>query len=165
MGDLDSSNFTQPWNISIINYNGTDHLLSKFAPPWVSSPTVRGTFDILESCIFTLIACIFTALHLDVVSNPTWQRLLFEKAKWVLLTILIPEVSILTATRQYLDARDLKSDLQKIQKQQKSSKSSPDADVSLVIWCFATVDNRKIVQNQHEICLLYHHGRTSFRRQ
>ncbi|KAF5696953.1 hypothetical protein FGLOB1_13148 [Fusarium globosum] len=131
MGDLDSSNFTQPWNISIVNYNGTDHLWSKFAPPWVSSPTVRGTFDILESCIFTLIACIFTALHLDVVSNPTWQRLLFEKAKWVLLTILIPEVSILTATRQYLDARDLKSDLQKIQKQQKSSKSSPDADFKI----------------------------------
>ncbi|KLP15038.1 uncharacterized protein LW94_6800 [Fusarium fujikuroi] len=97
MGDLNSSNFTQP-----------------------------GTFDILESCIFTLIACIFTALHLDVVSNPTWQRLLFEKAKWVLLTIVIPEISILTATRQFMEAWELRSDLQKMWKQQKPSRSSPE---------------------------------------
>ncbi|KAL7764705.1 hypothetical protein ACKLNR_005850 [Fusarium oxysporum f. sp. zingiberi] len=131
MGDLNSSTFIQPWNVSIVNYNGTDHLWSKLAPSWVGTPNVRGTFDILESCIFTLIACVFTALHLDVLPNPKWQRLLFEKAKWVLLTIVIPEVSILTATNQLFDAWILKSGLKKIQKRQKSSKSSPEADFEI----------------------------------
>ncbi|EMT62555.1 hypothetical protein FOC4_g10006175 [Fusarium odoratissimum] len=131
MGDLNSSTFIQPWNVSIVDYNGTDHLWSKLAPSWVGTPNVRGTFDILESCIFTLIACVFTALHLDVIPNPKWQRLLFEKAKWVLLTIVIPEVSILTATNQLLDAWILKSGLEKIQIRQKLTKSSPEADFEI----------------------------------
>ncbi|KAJ4032297.1 hypothetical protein NW758_011974 [Fusarium oxysporum] len=131
MGDLNSSTFTQPWNVSIVNYNGTDHLWSKFAPPWVGTPNVRGTFDILESCIFTLIACVFTALHLDVIPNPTWQRLLLEKIKWVLLTIVVPEISLLTASNQIGCAWALKSKLKKIQKQQKSSISSPEADFEI----------------------------------
>ncbi|KAF4956072.1 hypothetical protein FGADI_4097 [Fusarium gaditjirri] len=131
MGDLNSSTLIQPWNISIYNYNGTDHLWSKFAPAWVGTPNVRGTFDILESCIFTLIACVFTALHLDVLPDPKWQRLLFEKAKWVLLTIVIPEVSILTATNQLFGAWILKSQLKKVQRQQMSSKSNPEADFEI----------------------------------
>ncbi|RKK13392.1 hypothetical protein BFJ63_vAg991 [Fusarium oxysporum f. sp. narcissi] len=131
MGDLNSSTFTQPWNVSIVNYNGTDHLWSKFAPPWVGTPNVRGTFDILESCIFTLIACVFTALHLDIIPNPTWQRLLLEKIKWVLLTIVVPEISLLTASNQIGCAWALKSKLKKIQKQQKSSISSPEADFEI----------------------------------
>ncbi|KAJ9418212.1 hypothetical protein QL093DRAFT_2566114 [Fusarium oxysporum] len=129
--DLNSSTFTQPWNVSIVNYNETDHLWSKFAPPWVGTPNVRGTFDILESCIFTLIACVFTALHLDVIPNPTWQRLLLEKIKWVLLTIVVPEISLLTASNQIGCAWALKSKLKKIQKQQKSSISSPEADFEI----------------------------------
>uniref|UniRef100_A0A0D2YBU7 Uncharacterized protein n=1 Tax=Fusarium oxysporum (strain Fo5176) TaxID=660025 RepID=A0A0D2YBU7_FUSOF len=133
MGDLNSSTFTQPWNVSIVNYNETDHLWSKFAPPWVGTPNVRGTFDILESCIFTLIACVFTALHLDVIPNPTWQRLLLEKIKWVLLTIVVPEISLLTASNQIGCAWALKSKLKKIQKQQKSSISSPEADYAYFI--------------------------------
>ncbi|KAF5691380.1 hypothetical protein FDENT_3421 [Fusarium denticulatum] len=112
MGDLNSSNFTQPWQVSILYSNVTD-LNSKFAPPWVGSPNIRGTFDILESCIFTLIACVFTALHLDIIPNSTWQRRLLEKIKWVLLTIMVP------------------SQLKKIQRQQKSSMSSPDDDFEI----------------------------------
>ncbi|PNP86177.1 hypothetical protein FNYG_00405 [Fusarium nygamai] len=36
MGDLNSSTFTQPWQVSILYSNGTD-LNSKFAPPWIHS--------------------------------------------------------------------------------------------------------------------------------
>ncbi|KAF4435622.1 hypothetical protein FACUT_7055 [Fusarium acutatum] len=87
MGDVNSSTFIQPWHVSVLYYNGTD-LKSKYAPPLVGSPNIRGTFDILESCIFTLIACIFTALHLDIIPNSAWQRRLLEKIKWILLTIV-----------------------------------------------------------------------------
>ncbi|KAF4499804.1 hypothetical protein FAGAP_4008 [Fusarium agapanthi] len=125
MGDLNSSTVTQPWQVSIFYYNGTD-LKSKYTPPWVGSPNIRGTFDILESCIFTLIACVFTALHLDIIPNSTWQRRLLEKIKWVLLTIMVPEISMLAASNQIFCAWSLKSKLRKIQKQQKLSLSSPD---------------------------------------
>ncbi|KAI7764987.1 hypothetical protein ACKAV7_012740 [Fusarium commune] len=131
MGDLNSSTLIQPWNVSIVDYNGKDHLWSKFTSSWVGTPNVRGTFDILESCIFTLIACVFTALHLDVIPNPTWQRLLLEKTKWVLLTIVVPEISILTAINQISCAWAHKSKLKQIQKQQKSSISSPEADFEI----------------------------------
>ncbi|KAF5575385.1 hypothetical protein FPANT_11364 [Fusarium pseudoanthophilum] len=130
MGDVNSSTFIQPWHVSILYYNGTD-LKSKYAPPWVGSPNIRGTFDILESCIFTLIACVFTALHLDIIPNSTWQRRLLEKIKWVLLTIVVPEVSLLTASNQIGCAWDLRSKLRRIQKQQKSSLSSPDDDFEI----------------------------------
>ncbi|KAF5630501.1 hypothetical protein F52700_7181 [Fusarium sp. NRRL 52700] len=127
MGVVNSSTFTQPWQVSILYSNGTD-LNSKFAPPWVGSPNIRGTFDILESCIFTLIACVFTALHLDIIPKSTWQRRLLEKIKWVLLTILVPEFSLLISTNQLCFALSLKSQLKKIRKQQKSSISSSDDD-------------------------------------
>ncbi|EWG52468.1 hypothetical protein FVEG_11210 [Fusarium verticillioides 7600] len=130
MGDVNSSTFIQPWHVSILYYNGTD-LNSKYAPPWVSSPNIRGTFDILESCIFTLIACVFTALHLDIIPNSTWRRRLLEKIKWVLFTIVTPEVSLLTASNQIGRTWDLRSKLKRIQKQQKSSISSPDEDVEI----------------------------------
>ncbi|KAF5533698.1 hypothetical protein FMEXI_11669 [Fusarium mexicanum] len=123
MGDLNSSTFTRPWQVSILYHNSTD-LNSKYAPPWVDSPNIRGTFDILESCIFTLIACVFTALHLDIIPNSTWQHRLLQKMKWVLLTIVIPEISLFTAGNQIVSAWFLKSKLRKIQKQQKQQKSS-----------------------------------------
>jgi hypothetical protein len=135
MGDLNSSATTLPWNVSIITYNVTDQLWSTFAPPWVGTPNVRGTFDILESCILTLIACIYTALHLDVLSKPTWQRFLLEKTKWVLITLLAPEITMATAALQFFHAFGLMCNLKYLQKQQKSSKWSAEADVRNLVCC------------------------------
>ncbi|KAK0731493.1 hypothetical protein B0H67DRAFT_564960 [Lasiosphaeris hirsuta] len=36
------------------------------APLWVLSLEIRGTSNILWSCVVTLVACIYTALHLNV---------------------------------------------------------------------------------------------------
>jgi hypothetical protein len=72
MVDLNSSIITQPWNMSVVSDNGTDQLRNLVAPAWVGSPNVRGSMDILRSCILTLVACIYTALHLDVPRKTTW---------------------------------------------------------------------------------------------
>ncbi|KAK3947874.1 hypothetical protein QBC32DRAFT_195255, partial [Pseudoneurospora amorphoporcata] len=45
------------------NRDNKDILNEKPAPPWVSSPNVRGTGDIIISCLVTLIACAYTAIH------------------------------------------------------------------------------------------------------
>jgi hypothetical protein len=36
------------------------------APSWVSAPDYRGMSNILYSCLLTLVACIYTAIHLNV---------------------------------------------------------------------------------------------------
>lgn len=41
-------------------------LRTQIAPGLVLNPTCRGTLDILWSCVLTITACIYTALHLNV---------------------------------------------------------------------------------------------------
>lgn len=81
------------------------------APVWVASPEIRGTATILWSCILTLIACIFTALHLNVPSNTRKWPMLQEKLKWVLIGLIAPEVVLYLASSQFLDARRLSREL------------------------------------------------------
>ncbi|KAF5622269.1 hypothetical protein F25303_12080 [Fusarium sp. NRRL 25303] len=89
--------------------------------------------DILQSCILTLIACIYTALHLDILSKPIWQRFLVEKGKWVVITLLAPEISLYTAASQLYYAWSLKSALRKIQKERQSSNRTADADFEITL--------------------------------
>ena len=72
---------------------------------YVSSPNTRGTFDILWSCFFTIIASTWTIQHLNVPEQPNEQRSrdqrwyealrsltsLWRSTKWMLITIVAPE--------------------------------------------------------------------------
>ena len=89
------------------------------APIWVASPEIRGTTTILWSCILTLIACIFTALHLNVPSNTRKWPMLQEKLKWVLIGLIAPEVVLYLASSQFLDARRLSKELNNLWRQKK----------------------------------------------
>jgi len=75
------------------------------APPWVSSPRTRGTFEILYSCSFTLALCVYTAIHLNV-PPPKENKLSFylRKAKWVLIALFGTEVVLYTAWDQWYQA-------------------------------------------------------------
>ncbi|KAL6915683.1 hypothetical protein FSHL1_007133 [Fusarium sambucinum] len=121
MEGLDSSVVTQPFNLSVVTGNGTDQLRTLVAPSWVSSPNVRGTFEILQSCILTLVACIYTALHLDVPKKTTWQHLLWQKFKWSVLTLFAPEVAVFVAAMQLRYAWNLKLELLKIRNQRRET--------------------------------------------
>ena len=78
------------------------------APAWVSSPQVRGTSDILWSCVVTLTACFYTAIHLNVphFHETTWH-FLWRKVKWVALALFAPELVLYTACVQFAEARTL----------------------------------------------------------
>lgn len=129
MVDLNSSVITQPWNMSFVSDNGTDQFRHLVAPAWVSSPNVRGSMDILRSCILTLVACIYTALHLDVPRKTTWQYLLMRKTKYVLLTLFAPEMSVFAAMQQLRYAWKLRSALQTIQRREQEKNWTEAADV------------------------------------
>lgn len=79
---------------------------------WYSAPNFRGTWDLIISCVLTLMICVWSALHLNV---PTKQSKLRERnirrVRWVLLGIFAPEVVVSTAFAQYLTARWLRNEI------------------------------------------------------
>jgi hypothetical protein len=95
------------------------------APAWVSGPELRGTISILWSCIITLIACIFTALHLNVPVNTKKLPMLREKFKWVMIGLIAPEVVLYLASSQFLDSRRLSRELSSLWQQRELGDSVP----------------------------------------
>ena len=90
-------------------------LRTDIAPPWVPDPDNRGTWSLLYSCIFTLVLCVWTAIHLNI---PSYQESLMSqwlrKLKWVLLAIIAPELGVFTAFEQYFGAKELIGQLAEI---------------------------------------------------
>ncbi|KAH6642959.1 hypothetical protein C7974DRAFT_113330 [Boeremia exigua] len=79
---------------------------------WHSAPNERGTWDLIVSCVLTLMICVWSALHLNV---PTTQSRLMDRnvrrLRWILLGIFAPEVVVSTAFAQYLTARWLMNEI------------------------------------------------------
>lgn len=97
------------------NRHNEDVLNEEPAPPWVSSPNVRGTGDIIISCLVTLIACAYTAIHPTVPPGGSVKRsFVVIKAVLVVLAVLGPEAVFAFAFQEYLDARRLKKKLREI---------------------------------------------------
>lgn len=80
---------------------------TEIGPPWMPEPRGRGTWSILLSCIFTIITCIWTAIHDDVVHNGTPRKRLGSRIAWMLLALLAPEIVIIRAFEQWKEARTL----------------------------------------------------------
>lgn len=73
-------------------------LRTVIAPGWVAGPGDRGTWDILYSCLFTLLLCVYTAIHLNVpppddIKFSFWLR----KTKWVAIAVFAPELVVVNA--------------------------------------------------------------------
>ncbi|PQE22158.1 hypothetical protein CJF31_00011267 [Rutstroemia sp. NJR-2017a BVV2] len=56
----------QVWSVIEVNKDNLTALRTLDAPPWVSASQFRGTMSILQSCILTLMASVYTAIHLNV---------------------------------------------------------------------------------------------------
>ncbi|KAM0393952.1 hypothetical protein ACHAO7_003103 [Fusarium culmorum] len=117
----------QPWRIEHFDSNTT-------APAWVNSPNIRGTFDILQSCILTLIACIYTALHLDVPIKTAWHELLLYKLKWTAITLFAPEISLYMAADQLQQAWSLRLKLHELQARCSSDKEHIEVDLAYAFF-------------------------------
>ncbi|KFY44185.1 hypothetical protein V495_03590 [Pseudogymnoascus sp. VKM F-4514 (FW-929)] len=81
----------------------------KEAVSFVSSPPTRGTLDILWSSLFTIFACTWTILHLNIPKQRDTQdpgrlgdlkwgvKAIWGKAKWMLMAIMAPEYLLYNA--------------------------------------------------------------------
>ncbi|ORY15728.1 hypothetical protein BCR34DRAFT_558444 [Clohesyomyces aquaticus] len=79
---------------------------------WTSAPNLRGTSDLLVSCILTLTICVWSALHLNVpTSDSTLRQRNLRRTKWIILGIFAPELVVSTAFAQYLTARWLRREI------------------------------------------------------
>ena len=73
---------------------------------FVQEPAQRGAFDITWSCIVTLFLCAYTSIHLNVPSHrERFWRVCLRVFLWTLATIIAPELVLLLATGQKLEAR------------------------------------------------------------
>lgn len=81
-------------------------------PEWHPNAVQRGTWAIYQTCIVTIILCVWTTIHLNVPrpgdksSRQTWRKI-----GWSLLTIIAPEVVALNAWLQYRQAKLLLADV------------------------------------------------------
>ena len=101
---------------------------------WTSNPPGRGTSAIMISCFLTLTLCVWNAMHLNIPrQNQTRRQSWLRNAGWVLLGILVPELVLLVAWRQWTSARRLSDALARLSVEQRDgsdSKSCEQTDVS-----------------------------------
>ena len=96
------------------------------APAWVASPEVRGTLSIVWSCLVTLAASVYTALHLNIpVVAGIWARLLY-KAKWVAVALLAPELVLYVASQQFFEARHFQTEMKTLLRDRGRRAGDPD---------------------------------------
>jgi hypothetical protein len=91
----------------------------EYTSSWVREPQGRGTLSILYTCTFTLLLCVYTAIHLNIppAGEPRrWQFL--RKIKWMFIAIFAPEVVLFTAAYQYWNARKFCQEMESIRVEQ-----------------------------------------------
>lgn len=64
---------------------------------WKPNPNSRGTFNILTTCLITLLLCVWTAVHLNISPPGSFWRPFLRKVGWLILALLAPEVVAYTA--------------------------------------------------------------------
>jgi hypothetical protein len=75
---------------------------------WHAEPRGRGTFNILSSCLTTMLLCVWTSVHLNIPDQNGWTRQNFlRKPGWLLLAVLAPELVAWNAWEQRQIAREL----------------------------------------------------------
>ncbi|CAG8953244.1 hypothetical protein HYFRA_00003447 [Hymenoscyphus fraxineus] len=91
---------------------------------YVSSSSTRGTLDILWSCLFTIFACTWTVLHLNVPEqrdgrDPGWRgnikwsvKGFLIKFRWMLITVVAPEIVL---AKNIADLSDAKKGVRKLE--------------------------------------------------
>ena len=107
---------------------------------WVSDPNGRGTLGLILSCLLTLGLCVWSAMHLNIPQkDETRPQYWARNCKWVLLGVLIPELVVLSAWRQWLSAKQMTLEMKKILEREKlvnMESSSSESKVRILPLCW-----------------------------
>ncbi|ORY17079.1 hypothetical protein BCR34DRAFT_60443 [Clohesyomyces aquaticus] len=78
---------------------------------WYSPPNLRGTFDLLISCLTTLALCAWTAYHPNVHSGRSQLQLIGHRILWMVIAVFVPEIVLFCAWDQWWASRRLKEEI------------------------------------------------------
>jgi hypothetical protein len=73
---------------------------------WMPPANVRGTSDIIYTCITTITLCVYTAIHPNI-PHPDAKRQWRDRTAWVIVGIIAPEYVLWIAFTQFSEARQL----------------------------------------------------------
>jgi hypothetical protein len=77
---------------------------------WVGKPKQRDTFGILSVCLTTMIICVWSAVHLDIPNTRhSSTRRFLTRVFWSLIGLIAPEILLICAITQFIDAYGLKT--------------------------------------------------------
>ncbi|KAI9697786.1 MAG: hypothetical protein M1836_004462 [Candelina mexicana] len=93
-------------------------LQTNVAPSWVPQPNTRGTSDILYSCTFTLVLCVWTSIHPNVTVGEKPIVFHLRKIIWLIGAVLFPELMVFFAYEEWASAKKIQKDLNELSKQQ-----------------------------------------------
>ncbi len=106
---------------------------ANIAHGWVTKPSGRGTFDILQSCLVTLFLCSWSALFLNVPAE--CQRAIafvIHKTRWMVFTVAFPEMLTGMAAEQWRSACQSVEDFSRLEKHLESASQFYQSSEDLV---------------------------------
>lgn len=99
---------------------------------FVAAPQIRGTLDILWTCLATIFACTYTVLHLNLPEQRDgqdfdrgwrgdlkwWWKGIRSSLVWTAITLLAPEYYAMVALDEYINARRILRELKHLPESQ-----------------------------------------------
>jgi len=83
---------------------------------WVSPPNVRGTSNLLSSCLNTMFLCAWTAYHPNIRPKTSFWKDFSHRVLWLVAAVFAPEVVLFCASEQWWIAKRLQRDVNKYTK-------------------------------------------------
>lgn len=78
------------------------------SPSFMMEPSGRGTVGLLTACVVTFSLCVWTAIHPNIIPNPTGWRQVRYKMFWTAVCVGLPEAIVLCAYGQWLEAKAIR---------------------------------------------------------
>lgn len=67
--------------------------------------TTRATFDILSTCLSTLLICVWSTVHIDIPPRKQGAlQSLFQRLRWMVIGVFVPEWLLYIAVSQFIVA-------------------------------------------------------------
>ena len=83
-------------------------------PQWQPEPDGRGTASLLQTCLLTILLCVYNSIHLNIPPHKDSEwRVFYEKSKFVMLALFAPEIITYFAWAQRMDAKAIANALNK----------------------------------------------------
>ncbi|KAK0102293.1 hypothetical protein ONS95_005916 [Cadophora gregata] len=93
---------------------------------WTSGPQVRGTFDILWTCISTLALCVWTAVHPNISCVSSGRRAFMVRLGMMAVAVVLPEIIISAAWRQLKSAQWLRAEINALHMQTQKKRQNAE---------------------------------------